>query len=182
MKGGIRAWKGLVSKAEVEQGAFLFEGNEKPAELMALAYGIEEGTRRLYRKLSEEANEETTTRLFEKLAEMEGEHAGRLWEKYRALTGGRVTKESFESGAVVEAMEGGHAPERLLSGAGELLGDPYEAIQLAMSLETDAFDLYLRMAGASVVEGTKAIFLELADEEKGHLRTLGKLLEVNLGR
>jgi rubrerythrin len=49
-----------------------------------------------------------------------------------------------------------------------------------MSLETDALDLYLRMASKSQDEETKAVFYTLADEEKTHLRRLGELLRGKL--
>jgi rubrerythrin len=137
MKGGIDAWNGLVSRAEVDQGIYLIEGDEGPEEVISLAYGLEEGTHRFYRDLSERSTDGKTRDLFEKLSKAEIQHKENLWEHYMTLTGGGITREAFE---------------------------------------TDALDLYLRMAMKNRHEETKAIFYQLADEEKAHLRILGELL------
>ena len=44
-----------------------------------------------------------------------------------------------------------------------------DVLELAMMLETQALDLYSRMAQKSAVESTRELFLRLADEEKIHL-------------
>jgi rubrerythrin len=49
-----------------------------------------------------------------------------------------------------------------------------------MSLETDALDLYLRMAQKSQNGGASTVFYDLADEEKTHLQRLGEFLRGKL--
>jgi len=44
-------------------------------------------------------------------------------------------------------------------------------------LETQALDLYLRFAEKSQEEGTKRVLFTLADEEKVHVKSLGRLLD-----
>jgi rubrerythrin len=44
-----------------------------------------------------------------------------------------------------------------------------------MALETDSLDLYLRMAGVLASAESQQVFRGLAEEEKEHLRQLGKL-------
>ena len=46
-----------------------------------------------------------------------------------------------------------------------------------MMLETQALDLYLRFARRCDNRPTQTILLAVADEEKVHLRRLGRLLE-----
>ena len=55
-----------------------------------------------------------------------------------------------------------------------------DVIDLAMMLETQSLDLYLRFAGKSGDAQTKNVLFKLADEEKAHLSALGHLLEEKL--
>ncbi len=176
MAGGIDAWNGLVSRAEVDQGIYLIEGDERPEEVISLAYGLEEGAYQFYRRLSEQSSDGETRDLFDTLARTEIQHRERLWEKYQAVAGSPVPRESFESEIVAETLEGGRAADQVLAQYPDWIYDTREALQLAMSLETDALDLYLRMAQKSQDEEAKAVFYDLADEEKTHLQQLGELL------
>jgi rubrerythrin len=176
MKGGIDAWNGLVSRAEVDQGIYLIEGDEGPEEVISLAYGLEEGTHRFYQGLSKRSTDGKTRDLFEKLSRAEIQHKKNLWEQYKTLTGGGINRDAFESGIVLRAMEGGKTADQVLAHYSDWVKEPRETLQLAMSLETDALDLYLRMAMKSRHEETKAIFHQISNEEKAHLRLLGELL------
>jgi len=176
MKGGIDVWNGLVSRADVDQGIYLIEGNEDPEEVISLAYGLEEGAHRFYQGLSERSTDGKIRDLFAKLSKAEIQHKENLWKNYKRLTGGGITREAFESGIVLTTMEGGKTADQVLAEYPDWVQEPREALQLAMSLETDALDLYLRMAMKSQHEETKAIFHQISDEEKAHLRMLGELL------
>jgi rubrerythrin len=77
-------------------------------------------------------------------------------------------------------MEGGRTADQVLAQYPDWIGDIRESLQLAMSLETDALDLYLRMAGKIDNDEAKAVFFDLADEEKTHLRRLGEFLREKL--
>jgi rubrerythrin len=50
-------------------------------------------------------------------------------------------------------------------------------LDLAMMLETQALDLYLRFAHKSVDSQSQEVLFKLADEEKSHLEALGQLVE-----
>ncbi len=52
-----------------------------------------------------------------------------------------------------------------------------EVIELAMSIEAQALDLYLRAAERVGDQKSKEILLQIADEERMHLTQLGKLIE-----
>lgn len=176
MKGGIDAWNGLVSRGEVDQGIYLIEGDEGPEEVISLAYGLEEGAHRFYRSLSGHSTDGETKTLFEKLSQAEIQHKEKLWQEYETVTGGHITREAFESDVSAKTMEGGKTADQVRAQYPDWIRDPYEALQLAMSLETDALDLYLRMAQKSQNEEAKALFYSLANEEKIHLQRLGQLL------
>ena len=54
--------------------------------------------------------------------------------------------------------------------------DRYGILDLAMMLETQALDLYLRFAEKSSDERTQKVLFSIADEEKAHLGSLGALM------
>lgn len=180
MGGGIDAWNGLVSKAEIDQGIYLIEGDEAPEEVISLAYGLEEGAYQFYRILSGKPSDGEAGSVFEKLSQAEIQHKEKLWEKYRALTGGHISREAFESEISAKTLEGGKTADQVLAQYPDWIQDPRETLQLAMSLETDSLDLYLRMALKSEHEETKAVFYTLAEDEKNHIRRLGDLLRAKL--
>ncbi len=175
MRGGIDAWNGLVSRAEIDQGIFLIEGDETPEEVIALAYGLEAATHRFYLELAERAKDADTKNALERLAEDEVHHENNLWERYKTLTEGRETREAFQTGIVMKTLEDGKTAEEILAEYPDWIDQPREALELAMSLETDSLDLYLRMAKKTGHEETAAVFYDLAKEEKGHLRRVGEL-------
>ena len=175
MNGGIDAWDGLVSTAQVGQGMYLVEGDETAEVVVALAYGLEEGSRRFYRELAGRSDEPEVRRLFETLHDAEIRHEDRLWERYRALPGSSGDRWSFEENVVPRALEGGLTPDQLLAGNPEAGQGYAESLDLAMALESDALDLYLRMAAAFDKSEIRSIFLDLAEEERGHLEKLGAL-------
>jgi rubrerythrin len=175
MNEGIDAWDGLRSTAQVGQGMYLLEGNETAAEIVALAYGLEEGSRGFYRELAGRSDLPEVRGLFETLHDAEIRHEDRLWERYRSLPGSFADRRAFEEQVVPRALEGGMAPDRLLAGIPGTGRGYAESLDLAMALETDALDLYLRMAAAFDKPDIRAIFLDLAEEERLHLEKLGAL-------
>jgi rubrerythrin len=50
-------------------------------------------------------------------------------------------------------------------------------LDVAMMLETQALDLYLRFAEKSTDEQTQNVLFSIADEEKAHLSSLGDLMD-----
>ena len=73
-------------------------------------------------------------------------------------------------------MEGGVDIEDFLSQNKRYLESPRGCLELAMMIEVQALDLYLRMAQTCTDTAAKDVFYGLADEEKGHLSSLGELL------
>jgi len=52
-----------------------------------------------------------------------------------------------------------------------------DVLNIAMMLETQALDLYMRYAQKAENEKSKSILLGIAEEEKGHLASLGRLMQ-----
>ena len=51
MEGGTSAWEGLTAEGPPEFGMAYFDGSEKPEELLALAWILEDGSNKLSKAL-----------------------------------------------------------------------------------------------------------------------------------
>ena len=89
---------------------------------------------------------------------------------------------TFESSIVPKALEGGFDAQEFLETNKAHLQTAPEVLDLAMMLETQALDLYLRFADKSDQPQTKEVLFALAGEEKAHLAALGRLLDEKLGK
>ena len=74
-------------------------------------------------------------------------------------------------------MEAGFNIEGFTQHNALFLDNPHHVIDLAMMLETQALDLYLRFSQKSENRDTKQVLFKLADEEKTHLALLGRWLD-----
>ncbi|MEW6594753.1 MAG: rhodanese-like domain-containing protein [Thermodesulfobacteriota bacterium] len=172
LSGGIKAWEGRQATGPEAAGLELFAGDLEYADAVALAYAMEDGLQRFYRELAAQAAEPDHRALYERLAGFEARHKARLEEAYRAGHGGEAIPAG--TGAV---MEGGQQPAELLARVKDLLRAPRDILELAMALETQALDLYGRMAQKSDTAATRDFFLSMADEEKEHLGHLARELD-----
>ena len=73
-------------------------------------------------------------------------------------------------------MEGGFDIEKYIKENASFLDSVQNVIELAMTLETQSLDLYLRFSEKSKHPETKDVLLKIAEEEKSHLKSLGNLL------
>ena len=80
---------------------------------------------------------------------------------------------TFESSIVPKTLEGGFGAKEFLAANEAHLQTVPGVLDLAMMLETQALDLYLRFADRSDQPQTKEVLYALAGEEKAHLASLG---------
>ncbi len=96
-----------------------------------------------------------------------------------------MTKEDKEDSATVvppstseEALiEGGIDIAELMRQNERYLQTVSGYLELAMMIETQALDLYLRMAGESTNQTTREVLFRISQEEKAHLAMLAQYLE-----
>ncbi len=182
LAGGIKAFEGPKAAGPQELNLSLVRGDETPAEIITLAYGMEKALQLFYETLQGQSQDQKLQALFKQLAGVEIRHEERLFEAYRQVATDPKDKESFESTIVPETLEGGFdAREFLETNKSHLQSEP-QVLDLAMMLETQALDLYLRFAGRCQQAGTREVLFSLAGEEKAHLASLGHLLEEKLGQ
>ena len=160
-----------------ELGMALITGDESPAEMIVIAYGMEEGLRSFYGQMSSDTNDSEVSRLFAQLAEIEDRHKKTLFEQYKYLEKDAPAMEAFEQQIVTTVMEGGVTKEEFLKLNREALATLEGILTVAMTLETQALDLYLRYSHKSEDQTTRNVLYKLGDEEKAHLASLGKLME-----
>jgi rubrerythrin len=173
MQGGLKAWEGLVAEGPPESGMAYFGETAQPQELAMLAWMLEDGSRLFYARVDEFLGDEESRKLFQDLARAEVNHEKAVAELYKGFSGGRAVEDDFPSDRE-DVMEGGiKVGEALLWAKGR---DVTEILDFALSLETNAYDLYLKMR-RKVGGDAEKVFLLLAEEEKKHLERLAALLE-----
>ncbi len=175
-KGGIEAGEGLTATGPFEMGMVHLRGDETPEEIITLAYGMEEGLSRFYKIVAEKNKDPGVGTLLKKLAKVEEEHKQRLFDLYDTLNDFEIDKALFEAEIVSDAMEGGFTPEEFLENNRSAMETVPGVIDVAMMLETQALDLYLRYSQRTEDKKSRGILLGIAEEEKAHLRALGDLM------
>jgi len=116
-------------------------------------------------------------KIIERLRQLEENHKDRLFGLYQSLEPATPAKELFEEKIVAGVMEGGFTGEEFLEKNKPLLDTVENLLSLAMMLEAQALDLYTRYAQKVEDARSRSVLHDIAEEEKGHLATLGALVE-----
>jgi rubrerythrin len=177
LNGGIKAWQGVTAFGPVEMGMVYLKGDETPAEIVVLAYGMEEGLAAFYSKITGLTEDPEVVGILKKLAGAEENHKTRLFRVYLDLDPAIKNKEEFETRIVSDVMESGFTMEEFLERNRPSLQTIENVLGMAMMLETQALDLYMRYSHRATEEKSKSVLYDIAEEEKAHLSILGRLLE-----
>jgi len=177
LSGGIKAWDGDTAYHAEETGMQLFEDATTPEQTLIVAYSLEAGLREFYLSMAKKVSNTEARGLFETLSAIEVKHQERIFRQYQALFREDVSREAFESEQIQSATEGGLTTEEYIDFFKPDMDSPVDIIELAMSIEAQALDLYSR-AGEHADDRRSREFLEqMADEERTHLNQLGKLMD-----
>ena len=169
------AWDGLAASGPESWGLELADPGEGPAGVLATAHGLEHCLKVYYQTLAERGGEPRVAELFAKLAQIEQAHEKRLREMYESLSPREQAQAPLEQ-AEPARMEGGYSLEEFLERQGEALRDREQVLMLAMSLEAQALDLYMRLADRAKHQASKEVLLTISGEEQAHLAALGAML------
>jgi len=177
MGGGIRAWEGLVAEGIPEAGMAFFSSAARGEEMIALAWLLEDGSSKFYESLVEMMEDQEAKGLFQNLKRTEENHKTTLWKMFEELSGKPNTSEFpdkvISRDSKGDVMEGGMlVSEALRWSKGKTLKD---ILELSMSLETNSYDLYLKMERKVEARNAKQVFKTLSEEEKKHLEQLTSL-------
>lgn len=155
----------------------LFTGKEAPLDVLKVAYSLEQGLRDFYVTMEKQATLEKVKDLFAKLSDIEVKHQRSIYLAYNDISPEAVSKEAFEKMVEIKALEGGLSTREYLDLFKPDLNSPTQVISLAMSIEAQALDLYQRVSLKIKRLESRKIINKIANEEKAHLASLGKLMD-----
>ena len=176
LTGGFKAWNGQSAVGPMDKGLELFDGSETLEEVLKVAYSLEMGLREFYLSMQDKVEGDEVKGLFAKLAEIEVHHEQRVLDEYNQAAGTALSREDFESQVETGAMEGGLTTEEYMALFEPDWNSVQDIIGMAMSIEAQALDLYMR-AAEKCTGASKDALLRIAQEEKTHLRLLGEMAD-----
>lgn len=181
LTGGIKAWKKEVAVGDEEVGLNLFDGVESGEQAVIVGFGLEMGLRDFYLTMRSQAKRESTQKLFAQLADIEILHQQRLLQLHEEITGTSHTMEEFSCKVVQPAMEGGLTTDEYLQLYKTDLDSELEVLGLALAIEAQALDLYLRAAERSKEQQTIEVLQQIAQEERSHMDRLARYIDQQQG-
>ena len=175
--GGINAWNGFMAEGDYSQGMYLLKGGETDEELITIAWSLEDGSRLFYEKAGGLTSDNESKDLFRTLTEAEARHKENILDAYRMTTGDEVDAGFLEKAALKGVMESGSQVEEVIALLRDNGGSLQDILEVAMQMEANALDLYVKMFREIKEKNAGTVFGSLIEEEKRHLSRLGNLLE-----
>jgi rubrerythrin len=172
-KGGMNSWQGLTAAGPVELNLDLIRGDESPAGMIEVAFGLEGALQKFYQTAVETVADRHTVDLLQKLAAVEEKHQQILQDEYNRVAG---TPQPLVN-KLPDILEGGFRFSEFLTQNKKVMQTVSGVLDLALMLETQALDLYLRFTLKIKEDATKTVLYHLADQEKAHLASLGELVD-----
>lgn len=155
----------------------MIKEDETPAGVIMIAHAMETASQTFYRETKEKTGDSRLNELLSTLIDIEEKHKKMLeglFSKVESAGKNFKALEEKDSGSTI--MEGGFDIKNFMKENAAFLDSAKNVIELAMTLETQSLDLYLRFAEKSGHQETKDVLFKVAEEEKGHLKSLGNLL------
>lgn len=177
LKGGIKAWNGLTAEGPVDFGSEISSvKGMSSVQVVDFAMGMEKGLAAFYVLAAVKCGDKAVADLLKKLAGFEEKHQQKLLGLYQTLKGAVENRPSFE-GESPSVMEGGFDTADFMEKNQPLMETTADVLSLAMMLESQSLDLYVRLAGHVDDKESRAVLLGIADDEKAHLSALGEMIE-----
>ncbi len=179
MSGGINAWNGLVAEGGYETGLAYFSGASNAEELISLSWALEEGNRVFYERLSRETADAEAASTFRALGLAEERHKETLRELGALVSSKHEIPAPPERMGAEDFMEDGSPVRKTLD---RVRGKTTrEILEIAIAMEANAMDRYIKMGRAVADDRSRKVFLALAEEERGHLDRMAALLDRSPG-
>ncbi|WP_052316098.1 ferritin-like domain-containing protein [Desulfomonile tiedjei] len=176
LSGGIHAWNGLEAEGPVELNMDLIKGDETPAQIIKLAYSMEESLGTFYRIAKTKTEDKEIIGILDNLASIEEKHKDYLidlLQEAEPAAREELTAQRPES----QILEGGFRMDDFLKQNERFLTQVSSLLDMAMMLETQALDLYLRFADKAEDNRTKDVLFKIGQQEKQHVAALGRYRE-----
>lgn len=182
LEGGMEAWEGPAAEGPREFHLQFVRGDETPQQIIELSYKMENGLKTFHETVRSKATDPELVKLLGHLIKAEESHMRRLLDVSAKWEINPNEVKAFQENLETAVMEGGIDTEEFLAKNESFLKTVTGVVDVAMMVETQALDLYLRMAAVSSNVATKEVLFEIAEEEKAHLRALGRVLEKHLAK
>ncbi len=172
MSGGIIRWEGGKASGLESVGLeYFIEGDFSSA--VSMAYAMEKGLKTFYLLMAEKTQSTENKELLDYMARLEDGHMAKLNAQY-----GKLAEPSNK--VTDNVAEGGIEIDTFLSKFEDQTLDMSSILQIGMLFESQAYDLYSRLAHKTEESELRSFYLQMAGEEKKHLAQLAKELEQRL--
>ena len=163
MKGGIIAYDGGKAVGDEAFGMEFFVTGDF-SDVFRMSYAMEEGLQQLYLILEDLCEDSEVKALLSRLAKFEEGHKAKLEAMFPDIENEKVT--------AANTLEGGFDKQQMLDHFQSRIVVQNDVIQLGMMLETQAYDLYSRLAKKEEDAEAREFFNFMVKEEKQHLAFL----------
>ncbi len=174
---GILGWKDKIQPGYPKVQVF---GTDQSLEnLLEMAMDLEKGARCFYQYLTGRYPESPIRPILEQIAVSEKAHAKLIYYFWSKTQENPPTFGRLYHRLGGHILEGGQSFEdacRLLEAAANQ-GSP-AVLDLAMTIEYSAYDLYRTMANQAEDDEVRSTFLSIAQAEKAHMRSLARGLTI----
>jgi rubrerythrin len=176
LMGGLLAWEDTTLSGY--PAVQVFEKDREPEQLLRTAMDLEKGAWRFYRYARDTFNNDPVSRVLDQLSIAEKGHARLIYSFLKKFGNDLPSFDELYQGMAGSILEGGQSIEdacaRLLKVESRSCT---KIIDLALSIEYAAFDLYRVMADRTDDSETRETFQAIAQAEKGHMRALARSLD-----
>jgi rubrerythrin/rhodanese-related sulfurtransferase len=174
--GGILAWNG-TTLSDFPRVA-VFDAATNLPDLLVTAMDLEKGAFRFYSGFLKTAAPETLRPTLAMLSKAEELHAHRVYRHLVHADPSTAPFDTLYAGLKGDILEGGQTFDDLVVRFTDMSGDVcIKIIEIALAIEFAAYDLYRTMAERTADPRAKSTFLDIAQAEKGHMRTLSRAIE-----
>ncbi len=174
LEGGFEVWEGEKASGLPDQ-ALVALSTDSTEKLIAAAWMLEDGTEKFYRKISAACTDPKVSVLFDQLALAESQHKKTLSALYEAFSG-KGASSDFAPGVLglagdeAQRIEGGISFQEACAWAEGR--DPLQLIEIAIAIETNAYDRCLALRRILADENMQRVLEILAGDERRHLKRL----------
>jgi rhodanese-related sulfurtransferase/rubrerythrin len=178
VEGGIQAWEERTASGPREFHLKFIKGGMMADEMVMQAYRMEDGLKQFHQAAQARTTDREFSEVLDHLIHAEESHKQTVLELFSSPeVRAKAEQQSMETADRPGVMEGGIDIHDFLEQNEPFLQTLEGYLDVAMMIETQALDLYLRMAEESPDEASKKVLYRISEEEKGHLATLGRFLE-----
>ena len=176
LMGGMQAWEGktLSGYPKIK----MFDKDQTLEKLLVTAMDLEKGAWRFYQYAIGKFSDDPICQILDQISIAEKAHATLIYRSWKKFQPNPPPFDRVYKGLEGEILEGGHNFEetcRHLDAVQEI--GCAGVIDLAMSIEYSAFDLYRTMAERSQNSEVQSTFLSIAQAEKAHMRDLTRAID-----